>query len=146
MEKSVIPSIGLLIRIPFHVTWVWLGDVPRNATVESVARPKLFTKIEELNVSTSAIDRAILSLSASVSIVVFCTPISFMGRLIRTVTSSMEYRFSGSCAKSVAERSIDRNSTERIARSMIGSRFYFQQNAPGFIPTWKRSSSAPLGL
>ena len=39
VEKSVIPSIGLVSGMPFHVTCVWLGDVPRKATVESVARP-----------------------------------------------------------------------------------------------------------
>ena len=39
VAKSVIPSMGLLMRMPFHVTCVWLGDVPRKATVESVARP-----------------------------------------------------------------------------------------------------------
>ena len=39
MEKSVIPNIGLLIRIPFHVTCVCEGDVPRKDTVDNVARP-----------------------------------------------------------------------------------------------------------
>lgn len=33
------PSIGLLMRIPFHVTWVCEGEVPRKATVDNVARP-----------------------------------------------------------------------------------------------------------
>ena len=78
------PSIGELMHIPFHVTCVCDGDVPRNATVESVARPYCLTKIEVLKVSTSAIDRAMFSWSTSVSSRVFCTPISFIGR--RAVT------------------------------------------------------------
>ncbi len=81
VEKSVMPSIGLLMRIPFHVTCVWLGDVPRNATVDRVARPWLLTKIDELNVSTSAIDSAMFSFSMDESSTVFCMPISFIGRL-----------------------------------------------------------------
>ena len=28
VEKSVMPSMGLLMRMPFQVTWVWLGEVP----------------------------------------------------------------------------------------------------------------------
>ena len=39
IEKSTVPSIGELIRIPFHVTCVCEGDVPRNSAVASVARP-----------------------------------------------------------------------------------------------------------
>ena len=31
--------MGLLIFIPFQLTWVWLGEVPRKATVERVALP-----------------------------------------------------------------------------------------------------------
>lgn len=38
-NSSVMPSIGLLMRIPFHVTWVCEGEVPRKATVDNVARP-----------------------------------------------------------------------------------------------------------
>ena len=48
MEKSVIPSIGELSFIPFQSTWVWEADVPRNDTVDWVARPYCFTKTEEL--------------------------------------------------------------------------------------------------
>ena len=55
------PSIGLLMRMPFHVTCVCEGPVPRNDTVERVARPYCLTKIGELKVSTSAIDRAMFS-------------------------------------------------------------------------------------
>ena len=73
------PSIGELMRMPFHTTCVCEGPVPRNATVESVARPYCLMKIDELKVSTSAIDRAIFSCRTSVSSCVFCTPISFMG-------------------------------------------------------------------
>ena len=36
------PSIGLLMRMPFHVTCVCDGPVPRNDTVERVARPYCF--------------------------------------------------------------------------------------------------------
>ena len=39
VEKSVMPSMGEFISMPFHVTAVCEGDVPRNATVDSVARP-----------------------------------------------------------------------------------------------------------
>ena len=87
IEKSVMPSIGELMRMPFHVTCVCEGDVPRNATVESVARPYCLTKIEVLNVSTSAIDRAMFSCSTVVSSFVCCTPISFIGRRAVTLTS-----------------------------------------------------------
>ncbi len=31
--------MGLLMRMPFHVTCVCDGPVPRNDTVDSVARP-----------------------------------------------------------------------------------------------------------
>ena len=74
------PSMGELMRMPFHVTWVCEGDVPRKATVERVARPYCLTKIEVLKVSTSAIERAIFSCSATVSSLVCCMPISFIGR------------------------------------------------------------------
>lgn len=87
VEKSVMPSIGVLIRMPFHVTCVWPGDVPRNVTVDSVARPWLLTNTEELNVSMSAIDSATFSFSAAESMAVFCTPISFIGRRPHTMAS-----------------------------------------------------------
>ena len=48
IEKSVMPNIGELSRMPFHVTWVCEGEVPRNEAVESVARPYCLMKIEEL--------------------------------------------------------------------------------------------------
>ena len=38
-EKSTCPSIGELIFMPFHVTCVCEGAVPRNEAVASVARP-----------------------------------------------------------------------------------------------------------
>ena len=38
-EKSTCPSIGELTFMPFQVTCVWEGAVPRNEAVESVARP-----------------------------------------------------------------------------------------------------------
>ena len=50
------------MRMPFHVTCVCDGPVPRNDTVESVARPYCLTKTGVLNVSTSAIERAMFSL------------------------------------------------------------------------------------
>ena len=37
-------------------------------------------KMEELKVSTSAIDKAMFSFSTTESIFVFCTPMSFIGR------------------------------------------------------------------
>ena len=48
MEKSVIPSIGELIFIPFHSTCVCEEEVPLNDTVDNDARPDCFTKTEEL--------------------------------------------------------------------------------------------------
>ena len=95
IEKSVMPSIGLLMRIPFHVTCVCEGPVPRNETVESVARPYCLTKSGELNVSTSAIDRAMFSLSVTESSVVRSTPISFIGRRPQIGTSRMAMFRSG---------------------------------------------------
>lgn len=70
-RKSVMPSIGELIRMPFHITCVCDAAVPRNATVESVARPYCLMKIAVLNVSTSAIDRAMFSCRTRVSSCVF---------------------------------------------------------------------------
>ncbi len=80
IEKSVVPSIGELMRMPFHVTCVCEADVPRNETVESVARPWFLTKIDELKASTSAIDRAMFSCSAVESITVRWIPVSLSGR------------------------------------------------------------------
>ena len=37
--KSTVPNMGELMRIPFQVTCVWLGDVPLNSAVLSVALP-----------------------------------------------------------------------------------------------------------
>ena len=88
MEKSVMPSIGLLMRMPFQLTLVCEGEVPRNATVDRVARPAFFTNTEELKVSTSAIERAMFSFSAMESKVVFCTPMSCIGRRAVMVNSS----------------------------------------------------------
>ena len=151
IEKSVMPSIGELMRMPFHVTCVCEGDVPRNATVESVARPYCLTKIEVLNVSTSAIDRAMFSCSTVVSSFVCCTPISFIGRRPQTGTSRMAMApfprhspapafcgVSGTsdgagspCARSSAgNSSIQRN--KAVVFMLSG---YFQQNAPGATPT-----------
>lgn len=62
------PSIGELIRIPFHVTCVCEGDVPRNATVERVARPYCLTKIDVLKVRMSAIESAMFSCNIVVSV------------------------------------------------------------------------------
>lgn len=39
IEKSVIPSIGELRFMPFHVTCVCEAEVPRNEAVDNVARP-----------------------------------------------------------------------------------------------------------
>ena len=118
IEKSTVPSIGELIRIPFHVTCVCDGDVPRNATVESVARPCCLTKIEVLKVSTSAIDRAMFSWSTSVSSRVFCTPISFIVRRVTTGTSSIGSDHAG--RSSCAAASSGRMSSGRSVRRRMG--------------------------
>ena len=55
IEKSTMPSIGELIFMPFHVTCVCEGDVPRNATVERVARPYSLTYIDVPNFKASDI-------------------------------------------------------------------------------------------
>ena len=89
------PSIGELIRIPFHVTCVCEGDVPRNATVERVARPYCLTKIDVLKVRMSAIERAMFSCSTVVSSWVFWMPISFIGRRAVTLTSRMGTAYEG---------------------------------------------------
>ena len=62
--------------------------MPLNAIVERVARPAFFTKTDELNVSTSAMDKAMFSFSAMESNVVFCTPISCIGRRAVITNSS----------------------------------------------------------
>lgn len=48
MEKSVMPSMGELIFIPFQSTWVCEDEVPRNDTVESDDLPDCFTNTAEL--------------------------------------------------------------------------------------------------
>ena len=89
IEKSVMPSMGELIFMPFHVTCVCDGDVPRKDAVESVARPYCLMKTVELNVRASASERAMLSCSTAESRWVRCTPICFMGRAAETSTCSM---------------------------------------------------------
>ena len=89
IEKSVMPSIGLLMRMPFHVTCVCEGPVPRNETVESVARPYCLTKSGELKVRMSAIERAMFCRRTVESSCVFWTPISCIGRRPQTGTSRM---------------------------------------------------------
>ena len=132
------PSIGLLMRMPFHVTCVCDGPVPRNDTVERVARPYCLTKTGVLNVSASAIERAMFSLRIAESSFVSSTPMLFIGRRPQTGTSRMAMapfpRHSGAgspCARSSAgNSSIQRN--KAVVFMLSG---YFQQNAPGATPT-----------
>ena len=139
IEKSVMPSIGLLMRMPFHVTCVCEGPVPRNDTVERVARPYCLTKIGELKVSTSAIDRAMFSFRIRESSRVSCTPMLFIGRRPQTGTSRMVTTpFSRHDAAPVSDRSdCARSSAGNSSSAMIATLFlmaYFQQNAPGAMP------------
>ena len=139
IEKSVMPSIGLLMRMPFHVTCVCEGPVPRNDTVERVARPYCLTKIGELKVSTSAIDRAMFSFRIRESSRVSCTPMLFIGRRPQTGTSRMVTTpFSRHEAVPVSDRSdCARSSAGNSSSAMIVTLFlmaYFQQNAPGAMP------------
>ena len=43
VEKSVIPSIGLLMRIPFHVTWVCEGEMCIRDSISALASLKEVT-------------------------------------------------------------------------------------------------------
>ena len=145
------PSIGVLMRMPFHVTCVCDGPVPRNDTVERVARPYCLTKTGVLNVSASAIERAMFSLRIAESSFVSSTPMLFIGRRPQTGTSRMAMApfprhspapafcgVSGTsdgagspCARSSAgNSSIQRN--KAVVFMLSG---YFQQNAPGATPT-----------
>ena len=145
------PSIGLLMRMPFHVTCVCDGPVPRNDTVERVARPYCLTKTGVLNVSASAIERAMFSLRIAESSFVSSTPMLFIGRRPQTGTSRMAMApfprhspapafcgVSGTsdgagspCAcSSAGNSSIQRN--KAVVFMLSG---YFQQNAPGATPT-----------
>ncbi len=144
IEKSVMPSIGLLMRMPFHVTCVCEGPVPRNDTVESVARPYCLTKIDELKVSTSAIDRAMFSFRTTESNFVSCTPMLFIGRWPHTGTSRMATTpFSRHAAAPVsladwsdcARSSAGSNRNANNMTLFFISFRYFQQNAPGVTPT-----------
>lgn len=103
------PSIGELIRIPFHVTCVCEGDVPRNATVERVARPYCLTKIDVLKVRMSAIESAMFSCNIVVSSWVFWMPISFIGRRAVTLTSRMGTAYEGIIRKSKCSTDFKRN-------------------------------------
>ena len=40
-EKSTIPSIGEFRFMPFHITWVWEGAVPRKEAVAIVAEGRV---------------------------------------------------------------------------------------------------------
>ena len=139
------------MRMPFHVTCVCDGPVPRNDTVERVARPYCLTKTGVLNVSASAIERAMFSLRNAESSFVSSTPMLFIGRRPQTGTSRMAMApfprhspapafcgVSGAsdaagspCARSSAgNSSIQRN--KAVVFMLSG---YFQQNAPGATPT-----------
>ena len=139
------------MRMPFHVTCVCDGPVPRNDTVERVARPYCLTKTGVLNVSASAIERAMFSLRIAESSFVSSTPMLFIGRRPQTGTSRMAMApfprhspapafcgVSGTsdgagspCARSSAgNSSIQRN--KAVVFMLSG---YFQQNAPGATPT-----------
>ena len=139
------------MRMPFHVTCVCDGPVPRNDTVERVARPYCLTKTGALNVSASAIERAMFSLRTAESNFVSSMPMLFIGRRPQTGTSRMAMAplprhspapafcgFSGGadgsgwpCARSSAGNSkIQRNKAVVFMLSR-----YFQQNAPGAMPT-----------
>jgi hypothetical protein len=89
VEKSVEPIIGLFIFTPFHNTCVCEGDVPRKATVESDARPELLTYTAELKLNTSAIESEMVCLNEVLSIWLFVTPTSLIGRLPNTEISSI---------------------------------------------------------
>lgn len=104
VEKSVIPSIGELRCIPFQVTCVWDGDVPRNDTVESDARPAVLTKTGVLNVRMSAIDCDMFSLRARESMVVLFSPMSLIGRAAVVMISR---RMVGSAAVAVRHKIIE---------------------------------------
>lgn len=61
VEKSTIPSIGLLKFRPFQLTAVWEGAVPRREAVAVVARPADLMKMVLFWANTSAIEEAMLS-------------------------------------------------------------------------------------
>ena len=88
-EKSTWPKSGELTFMPFHVTCVCEGEVPRNEAVASVARPYDLMKIVEPEVSASASDEEMLSRRTMLSSFVRWTPISFIGRVPVISTRSM---------------------------------------------------------
>ena len=61
MEKSTIPNMGLLRSMPFQLTAVCEGAVPRSEAVARVARPDDLMNIVLFLANTSAIDNVTLS-------------------------------------------------------------------------------------
>ena len=148
-EKSTIPSIGELSGIPFHVTCVCDGAVPRIDTVAIVPRPYDFIKVLAFCMRMSPIESDMLSCRAVVSSLECWSPMSRIRRRPRTsilsiFTFSSESRGSDRCpANALAGRS--RSSAAAIVcmnRRAIYSTC-LKQNAPGLMPVRNRASSTP---
>lgn len=124
MEKSTIPNMGLLRSMPFQLTAVCEGAVPRSEAVARVARPDDLMNIVLFLANTSAIDNVTLSVRTCSLSGLFCTPISRSERAALTTTPStfMVRRVSLSCAHNLAP---DRKKTN----NMIIKRF-----TPKMIP------------
>ena len=74
--------------MPFQLTVVWEGAVPRSEAVERVALPDDLMKIVLFWASTSAIVAERLSLKTLSFIMLFCTPMSRSERAALTTISS----------------------------------------------------------
>ena len=88
-EKSTWPKSGELTFMPFHVTCVCEGAVPRNEAVAIVPRPYDLMNTGVLCVSASASDEEMLSRRTMLSSFVRWTHISFIGRVPVISTRSM---------------------------------------------------------
>ena len=124
------PSIGLLMRMSFHVTCVCEGPVPRNDTVERVARPYCLTKSGELNVSTSATERAIFCRRTVESKRMRSTPIDFIGRRPHTGTSRIGIVRAAGLSSEVSEMAPE-GISEGVPEEEPGSRM---KSVPGSVP------------
>ena len=87
IEKSVIPSIGDFIFMPFHSTCVCDAEVPLKDTVDMEALPYCLTKREELYDRISAMEMEMFSFRARLSNLVSAIPVSLSGRKPLTVDS-----------------------------------------------------------
>ena len=87
IEKSVIPSIGEFIFMPFHSTCVCDAEVPLKDTVDMEALPYCLTKREELYDRISAMEMEMFSFRARLSNLVSVIPVSLSGRKPLTVDS-----------------------------------------------------------